>query len=257
MSNIHDMIDKRNIYVDNIGVSNYKIPFILVNKNKEYITIAEVTSGVGLAAETKGAHLSRIITTIDSKLAHRKLTISDVRSVVLDLEKEIGLNNANIMLDFTIIIQKHTPVSNCITNLNSKITLFFESKNGMVSKEYIKIGTNGAMLCPNSKAKSKYGAHSQKCEIFLTLYNNFCDISIEEYYDMVSNAVSSPVFGVVRSIDEVYLTERAYENPKFSEDAIRDLLIIARKKHPEGKISAELKNYESIHQHNVICKGTI
>ncbi len=257
MSEIHDTVDKRNICIDNIGISNYKIPFTLVNEKKEYITIAEVTSGVKLNAETKGAHLSRIITTIDSTLANKKLTILDLQKSVFDLEKEIGLDNANIMLDFTIIFQAKTPISNYVTNLNSKITLFFESKNGIILNEYMKIRGNGAMLCPNSKAKSKYGAHSQKCDISLTLYSDFYDINIEEYYDMICNASSAPVFGVVRSVDEVYLTELAYENPKFSEDAIRDLLIKTRKKHPVGKISVDLKNYESIHQHNVFCEGTI
>ena len=111
------------------------------------------------------------------------------------------------------------------------------------------------MLCPNSKAKSRYGAHSQKCIIELTLYDNISKINVRDIYSILCNCGSAPVFDIVRSADEVYMTELAYDNPKFSEDAIRDILIAVRKKYKVGRINAKLKNLESIHQHNVFCEG--
>ncbi len=190
-------------------------------------------------------------------MTNQELSLLDISNVCKELSKEVGVDNAILKLCFEIILNTITPKSNNKTNMYAKIELFYECKNNKIINSYIKIKRNGAMLCPNSKSKSNYGAHSQKCDIGVKLFGEIEEINIKDMYFAVTNSTSAPVYGIVRSEDEVYMTELAYDNPKFSEDAIRDALISARKIYKKGKISAKLINYESIHQHNVFCESDI
>lgn len=255
MSDIHDKKDLRKIAINNVGICDYYVPFIFLNGNEEYITIAEIKSGVSLGAEAKGAHLSRINMVINQKLTNEKLDINSIKEMVKIIAKEVGVDNANLEMKFKIAFNFFTPKSELPTTLYSNIQIYVKVENNKVTDEHITISANAAMLCPNSRAKAKYGAHSQKCIINVTLYDNISKINVKEIFSILCNSGSAPVFDTVRSTDEIYMTELAYDNPKFSEDAIRDMLIEIRKKYNSGKIHAELKNLESIHQHNVYCEG--
>ena len=113
------------------------------------------------------------------------------------------------------------------------------------------------MLCPNSKAISEYGAHSQKCNLTSTLYGDIEKVFIEDIIKIIFGQFSAEVYGIVKSADEKYLTEKAYNNPKFSEDLVRDTLIKLREYYKAGRIETEIENLESIHQHNVYAKGVL
>lgn len=257
MSEIHDKKDLRNIAIKNIGICDYYVPFTFVNGEEEYITICEIKAGVSLDSETKGAHLSRINMILNKELVNKKLDISKIRKMIKTIAEEVGVNNANLEMNFKICFNFKTPKSNLNTTLFSNVKIYVEASDDEIIKEFITIGANAAMLCPNSKAKSRYGAHSQKCIINATLWDNISKVNVKEIYSILCNSGSAPVFDIVRSVDEVYMTETAYDNPKFSEDAIRDTLISIRKKYKKGKIEVELVNLESIHQHNVCCKGEL
>ena len=255
MSDIHDTKDLRKIAIKNVGICDYYLPFILVNNKEEFITTAKIKSGVSLSSNTKGAHLSRINMVLNEELMNKKLDIREIQEIVKKIAQEVGVNNANIEIDFKISFPWTTPKSDLNTNLYSNIKLYIRVEEDKVVDEYLKISANAAMLCPNSKAKSQYGAHSQKCILNATIYQDISNINIREIYNILCNSGSAPVFDVVRSTDEVYMTELAYDNPKFSEDAIRDGLIAMKEKYPNHKIKLELVNLESIHQHNVYCEG--
>ena len=113
------------------------------------------------------------------------------------------------------------------------------------------------MCCLSSKKISKYGAHSQRCLLKSTILDVDNDVFVEDITNTVKNCFSAPVSSIVKREDEKYLTEQAYENPKFSEDLIRDTLLLLKQKYPNKNIIAEMNNYESIHSHNVYCKGRI
>lgn len=255
MGEIHDTIDNRNISISNVGIVDYIVPFTFKDGIKKYHTIVTIKSGVSIDKNTKGAHLSRINRTIDELISNKELNILDIINITKELSKNVGVNNANIMLNFTIVFKIKTPKTSLVTNMHSNIELFINVKNNKVVDNYVSLSGTVGMLCPNSKSKARYGAHSQKCNISLTLYDNIEDIIIFDYYKKICKSGSAPVFGIVRSDDEVYMTELAYDNPKFSEDAVRDLIISVRKDFKHGRIKVKLKNLESIHQHNVFCVG--
>ena len=255
MSYIHDMADERNIEIDNVGICKYKLPMTFQSKNN-YSVVSEIVAGVSLGADVKGAHLSRIVEVLDEMVANRVISINSLNMVLEELVRRLELNNANLSLSFDIVYPKITPVSNRITYLNSDIILEGKLNNCIIEKN-ISLTAKGAMLCPNSKSISKYGAHSQKCNLKATLYGDVDNLIIEDILEIISSQFSAPVYGIVKSVDEKLLTEMAYENPKFSEDLVRDTLIALKNYYNGGTISAEIENLESIHQHNVYARGLV
>lgn len=255
MSNIHDTIDERNIAIDNVGICDYKLPIVFRSRN-DYNSVAEIHSGVSLKENIKGAHLSRIVEVLDEMVANKEITIKNLDDILVELANRLETGNANLSMKFGVVFPKVTPISNRITYLNSDIVLNGTIDNYVIDKS-ITLTTNGAMLCPNSKAKSQYGAHSQKCCLESTFYGNIDSINVEDAFDIMSSQFSAEVYGIVKSVDEKYLTEKAYDNPKFSEDLIRDTLIALRGYYSEGTIETKIRNLESIHQHNVYAKGSI
>ena len=116
MSYIHDMADERNIEIDNVGICKYKLPIIFESKNK-YNVVSEITAGVSLGSNIKGAHLSRIVEVLDEMVANKVISINSLNYVLEELVKRLELNNANLSLSFGIVYPKITPVSNRITYL--------------------------------------------------------------------------------------------------------------------------------------------
>lgn len=255
MSNIHDEYDVRNIEIDNVGICNYKLP-ITFNSRETYGCIADLVSGVSLKSNIKGAHLSRIIEVLDELVANQLITIEYLNVILNELMCRLETDNANLSMKFNVVIPEISPITKRETYLNSEIILSGEINNNEINKN-ISLTATGAMLCPNSKAKSAYGAHSQKCLLKSTLYGNIDNILIEEVLKILFNQFSAEVYGIVKSPDEVYLTQKAYDNPKFSEDLVRDTLLSLREYYNGGMICTEIENLESIHQHNVMARGRI
>lgn len=255
LKDIHDCTDTRNIRISNVGIADYKLPIVFCSNN-EYSTIATFEVGVSLTENQKGAHLSRIIQQLDTLFANKKFKIEYLRSYLNQMKEVIQSDSINFDAKFDACLPIKTP----ITNHNSFISSKIEINGNFIEKEYIEsmaVGVFGAMLCPSSKMISKYGAHSQKSFLTAILYGNLKNIFIEDIVDLMRACFSSEVFGIVKREDEKYMTEKAYENPKFSEDLIRDILLKLNNNYELNKIEAVLKNYESIHEHNVYARGII
>ena len=255
MGSIHDVKDTRNIEIDSVGVCKYKLPLSFKSK-EQYNTIADISSTVSLSAETKGAHLSRIVETLDRRIANQVITIHDLKDVTEDLKEQLENDNANLKLKFDVVVPSVTPITKKLTYLNSNIEINTSIVKDVLSQN-ISLTSNGAMLCPNSKKISEVGAHSQKCNLKATLYGNVEDVFIEDVLDIIFGQFSAEVYGIIKSPDEKFLTEKAYNNPKFSEDLVRDTLLKLREYYKVGLIETEIENLESIHQHNVYAKGSL
>lgn len=247
--------DERNIFISNIGICDYKLPITLNINDKYYNSICNISSNVALDETSRGAHLSRIIEVLNTYLYNKTITLSDFDNIVnatMNRSETIGVS---LSIDFDIIQKRITPISNkesfITVNLKINNTKIRNEKNNSLSISLI-----GTMLCPCSKEISKYGAHNQKCKATITLYGNYENVNLDEIINIMENSFSANVYSTVKREDEKYITEKAYENPKFSEDLIRDLLIGIGSIYND-KIVAELVNYESIHEHNVYAKGLI
>lgn len=247
--------DERNIFISNIGICDYKLPITLKINDKCYNSICKISSNVTLDKTSRGAHLSRIIEVLNAYLYNKTLSLSDFNDIVnvtMNKSETIGVS---LTVDFDIILKRITPIS----GKESFVTANLKVNNAKINDEKEKslaLSLFGTMLCPCSKEISKYGAHNQKCKATVTLYGNYENVDLDEIINIMEKSFSANVYSTVKREDEKYITEKAYENPKFSEDLIRDLLIEVSNIYND-KIVAELINYESIHEHNVYAKGII
>lgn len=253
---IHKNKDLRNIEVNNIGICDYKLPIIFKNKNNIFPTIATITSTVVLDRNLKGAHLSRISEVINDSLINKNISLGDINDITKEVAERSETKGANLILSFDLINKRLTPISKKDSYLSSKITIISDIFDKSVSNKLI-VETVGTMLCPCSKAISKYGAHNQICNLKVSLTGNIESIDVEKIIDIMEHQFSSPVYSTVKREDEQYITEKAYENPKFSEDLIRDTIIAIHNYYSVGDIRVELVNNESIHQHNVYAMGEL
>lgn len=255
MRDIHKEFDTRNINIDYIGVDKVRLPISFYSK-EVYNSIATIDSGVSLDANEKGAHLSRIIETFNEFLKDKFLTIKELDNLLMNLSERVETRSILVNIKFPIMIPSKSPVSDKVSYIDTLIGLEAFKKNDNIEKK-VEVAINGAMCCPSSKEISKYGAHSQRCLLKVQLNGEIDDIKVEDVVKYMEESFSAPVNSVVKRIDEKYLTETAYENPKFSEDLIRDILITLNQAYNNIDIEAESINYESIHAHNVRAKGSI
>lgn len=247
--------DSRNIKISNIGICDYKLPISLIIGNKMYNSICTISSNVILDETCRGAHLSRIIAVLNESLYAKTVSLEDFNKILDETMKRSETIGAALNINFDIILKRLSPVSKkeSFSTINLEIN---NSKQDGIYKKSLSISLIGTTLCPCSKEISKYGAHNQKCKVTVILYGNYENINFDEIVTTIENQFSANVYSTVKREDEKYITEEAYKNPKFSEDLIRDILINIGKVY-DGKIAAELINYESIHEHNVYAKGVI
>ena len=255
MEDIHNIKDTRNIRIDYIGINEVKIPISFVSK-ETYNTVATVDAGVSLSEEEKGAHLSRIVEVLNDEIADKEFTIKDLDKLLENLSEKVESDDVLVNIKFPAMINSTSPVTNKKTYIDTLINLkaFKESNN---KNKELEVSMHGAMCCPSSKSISKYGAHSQRCLLKVNLDGDIDNVKVEDIVKIMESSFSAPVSQIVKREDEKYLTEEAYENPKFSEDLIRDVLIKLSNKYEDLSIEAESTNYESIHSHNVKAKGRI
>lgn len=249
--------DTRNIFISDIGICDYKLPFCFDMGDAKFNTIATLSSTVALDKSLRGAHLSRIVEILNTKFYNQVISLNDIKIILNEIIKKSETNESKINANFDIIISEETPISKLKSYKTINIIVECQLKDNNI-KTKIEVSVIGTTLCPCSKEISNYGAHSQKCLAKITIFqDNNVFIDINKIINIIENSFSSKVYSTVKREDEKYITEIAYENPKFSEDLIRDLLININDIYPNNKIIAELINYESIHQHNVYAKGVL
>lgn len=254
MKDVHNTIDDRNIKIDFIGVDSVKIPINFMSKQM-YNSIASISSGISLNEKEKGAHLSRIVEVFNESL-NIPLTIKELSNILIKLSNKIESENVLVNITFPVLLMSSSPISKKISYTEVLIELEGFKKYSEINKR-LTVSLNGAMCCPSSKMISDYGAHSQRCSLKVSLKGLIDNIKIEDVAECMENSFSAPVSSVVKRADEKYLTEKAYENPKFSEDLIRDVLIALNRMYENVTIDAEAINFESIHSHNVRARGSI
>lgn len=247
--------DNRNISISNIGICDYKLPISLVIGDEVYSSICTISSSVMLDESRRGAHLSRIIEVLNDGLYGKKVGLTDFSKMVDETARRSETIGAALIFEFDIILKRKAPISNKDSFVTAHLKITHEKANDDYEKS-MAISIFGTTLCPCSKEISQYGAHNQRCKVIITLFGDYESIDFNNIVSTMENQFSANVYSTVKREDEKYITECAYENPKFSEDLIRDLLINVGKLY-DGKIVAELVNYESIHEHNVYARGVI
>jgi GTP cyclohydrolase I len=243
------------IRIDYVGVNNIKKPIFVATREDTFIhSVGVFELYSDLPYDVKGTHMSRLITTLD-KFQDERLTLDKLEEICDNiLNKLEKATTATVTCEFPYFMSKTTPVSQikCLMNYDA---VFQVSKiRHKTAKKQICVSVPVTSLCPCSKEISDAGAHNQRSivTIMVCVKNNAPILWIEELIELAEKSASCEVYSVLKRVDEKYVTEKAYNNPVFCEDIVRNIADDIYNCYTD-KIEwfrVESSNMESIHNHN-------
>jgi len=250
LPDIQAIEDVRNIAIQRVGVKSVVYPVTVVAPGGLQSTIAHIDMYVGLSADVKGTHMSRFLEILEGGLPG--LSYSSARELVLKMQERLGATSGYIQFRFPYFVRKTAPVSGVQSLLDYQVTLTAEVKAGefrFIQEVLVPVTS----LCPCSKNISQYGAHNQRSH--LTLSAEIAeDMPLEDLIDIAESAASCELWGLLKRPDEKFVTERAYENPKFVEDLVRDLALAFNADSRIRSYAVASENFESIHNHSAYAR---
>lgn len=243
---IQGTADHRRIAIDHVGIRDLRYPITVRDRDGEVLpTVARATMTVQLPEHYKGTHMSRFVQILHE---HKEPLSADTFGALLDTMLErLNAASGRILLSFPFFSRKAAPVTGTESLMDYEVTLCGEVLDGI--REFrIVAQIPVTSLCPCSKEISDYGAHNQRAHVTV---NARVDgpIWIQDIIDMVEKSASAELYATLKRPDEKYVTEQAYDNPKFVEDMIRD---VAGRLNADRRIRAyilEAENFEAIHNH--------
>lgn len=250
--------DLRNVAINKVGVKSVRYPITLRTPGKgsgtgTQTTVASINMYVALPPEVKGTHMSRFLEVLNEH--HESLSSDTLNDVCRAMKQRLKADEVHLELYFPYFIDKKAPV----TGQNGKldIDVSFEMTSNGVDDFVLGIKVPATSLCPCSKEISRYGAHNQRCEMTVRVrVAEGQHLWIEELFSMIEQCASTQVFSVLKRPDEKWVTERAYENPKFVEDIVRDLAVVLNNDDRIVWYECFSENFESIHNHNAFASIT-
>jgi GTP cyclohydrolase I len=246
MLDIQKTHDTRNIPIDKVGVKDISYPIVVMDRKKKFQhTVARINMYVDLPHQFKGTHMSRFIEILNSY--REEIALDKLEIMLAEMKKKLGASTAHLEMEFPYFIEKRAPVSKARSLME-----YTCSFSATLSEEFdfmLGIRIPVTSLCPCSKELSDYGAHNQRSLISIKVkYSNF--IWIEDLVSLVEECGSSPVYSLLKRVDEKHVTEQAYENPKFVEDIVREATEKLLAEPDITWFSVEAENFESIHKHS-------
>ena len=247
MADVQGSADTRQIAIDKVGIKAIRHPVRVKDKSAgTQHTIAVFNMTVGLPHNFKGTHMSRFVEILNSH--EREISVENFPAMLREMVEKLEAQTGQIEMNFPYFINKLAPVSGVPSLMDYDVTLIGDICHGQIATS-VKVVVPVTSLCPCSKKISEYGAHNQRSHVSVTARcSEF--VWIEEIVQLIEAEASCELFGLLKRPDEKYVTERAYDNPKFVEDMVRD---VAARLNAETRIVAyvvESENFESIHNHS-------
>ena len=248
---IQSMTDKRKVTIDKVGVKNVRYPIIVSDReNGTQPTVAELDIFVELPHHHRGTHMSRFLEVLNQ--FHKGTFIDRLDQFLKEVKLALQADKAFTFIRFPYFIKKIAPVSKIESLLG--YDCFFEAEMGETYKLTIGVDVPVTTLCPCSKEISEYGAHNQRSLVTVkATFNTF--VWLEELIEAVESAASCEVYPLLKRVDEKYVTEKAYDNPSFVEDNVREITLKLADDKRIDSFSVESENFESIHSHNAYACG--
>jgi GTP cyclohydrolase I len=238
--------DTRRIGIDKVGVKDISYPIVVMDKNKTFQhTVARVNMYVDLPHQFKGTHMSRFIEILDAY--REKIALDKMETILQRMKEKLGATSAHLEVEFPYFVEKKAPVSGAKGLMEYTCTF-----NASLDSEFdfiLGVKVPVTSLCPCSKELARFGAHNQRSVMTVRVrYRQF--IWIEDLIEIIESCGSSPVYSLLKREDEKFVTEQAYENPRFVEDMVREATLKLSAMDNITWFSMEAENYESIHKHS-------
>lgn len=251
MKDVQNILDYRGIAIQKVGVNDVHLPFLIKTKSGSYQSVlANSKLTVDLPQEYKGTHMSRFIEVL-SHWSQKPISSKEMGLILHDIMNRLDAKRANLDIKFKYFIEKTAPVSG-LKSLLDHDCLFSGSVSKSGDLEFVLgLTVPFTSLCPCSKEISDYGAHNQRGLMRVKIRHQPGGfIWIEDLAEVMEAQASCPVYPLLKREDEKYVTEKAYETPKFVEDVLRDLVLALRSLPGVAWFEVECENYESIHNHS-------
>ncbi|MFB3116551.1 MAG: GTP cyclohydrolase FolE2 [Gammaproteobacteria bacterium] len=243
--------DTRHIAIDQVGIKDIKHPIVVSDRSGgEQHTIANFNMYVSLPHDFKGTHMSRFVEVLNQH--EHEITVESFKRMITEMTERLDAESGHIEMNFPYFVNKAAPVSGVESLMDYDVS-FIGELNEQHTSVLVKVVIPVTSLCPCSKSISNYGAHNQRSHITICV-RTIGFLWIEELIDTVEKVASCELYGLLKRPDEKYVTERAYDNPKFVEDIVRDIAVQFNLDERISSYIVESENFESIHNHSAYAK---
>lgn len=255
MKDVQNLTDERGVTIQKVGIKNLDFPLIIQRKDKENIVVsAKVTAGVSLPSHYKGTHMSRFVEILN-EWRNKKLIGVDIKGCIQAMVERLNAKSGYLKFEFQYFIDKKSPITGIAAPMC--YDCYFEGVLDDFSGEdeeytfYLGVKVPVTTLCPCSKEISSYGAHNQRAIVSVKLtYDDEEHIWLEDLVSDIESCASCELYSLLKREDEKFVTEQAYNNPKFVEDLLRDVVIKLRQNEKIDSFDVECEAFESIHNHS-------
>ena len=252
MQDVQSRTDKRGIAIQHVGVKNVHLPFLIKTKEGGFQSVlARIRFTVELPEEYKGTHMSRFLEIL-MPWSQKPLAEPELEAMLREALKRLDAQAAEVEIAFKYFIEKRAPVSGRESLLDYDCCFTGRMRRGEPLCFTLGVEVPFTSLCPCSREISDYGAHNQRslCRVHVRFHAGEECIYIEDLAALVEQKGSAPIYPLLKRADEKYVTEEAYDHPKFVEDILRDVVLALRNLPGIAHFSVACENFESIHNHN-------
>ena len=260
MSNLKDALhipdtqsapDARHLLIQRVGIKDVRYPLQLRIGKAVVPTVALWSLDVALPAEQKGTHMSRFVAWLDALDA--PLDAAALRTQTAAMLERLHASQGRIEAGFPFFLRKRAPVSGVESLLEYQGRWIAQAQSPEDICLWAEVVVPVKSLCPCSKEIADYGAHNQRSHVTIRV-EMLADIAWSELVRFAEDSASSEIWPLLKRADEKWVTERAYENPKFVEDVVRDVALRLNADARVGRYSVEVENFESIHNHSAYAR---
>jgi GTP cyclohydrolase IB len=252
IADVQSSADTRRIAIDRVGIRALRHPVrVRTRDGRIQHSIATFSLSVRLPHNLKGTHMSRFVELLESDLD--AVDGTSFEDLLAKMVTRLGASEGEIRMAFPFFLEKTAPVSGVKSLLDYEVVLHGEIVDGrsVVTTEVTAPVTS---LCPCSKEISAYGAHNQRSHIRIAARGATLALDVEDLIRIAEDHASSELFGILKRADEKFVTERAYDNPKFVEDLVRDIAAALNADERVAAYEVESENFESIHNHSAFAR---
>lgn len=255
LKDTQNLQDSRGIDIQKVGIKHLELPLIIQRKNEtNQVVNAKVRVNVSLPRHYKGTHMSRFIEVL-SEWKNKNLLGVDIKGCLSAIVKKLNAKSGELQFRFKYFIDKKSPVTKIPSPMGYDCSFEGILNNfGKADENYkfiLGVKVPVTTLCPCSKEISAHGAHNQRAVVSVKIsYNEGEHIWIEDLIKLIEKCGSSEIYTLLKRPDEKYVTEHAYQNPKFVEDILRDVVLSLRANEVIKSFEVECEAFESIHNHS-------
>jgi len=250
MEDVQGRLDTREIPINRVGIKDISHPIVVQNQDgSQSASIATFSMSVSLAHDQKGTHMSRFVQMLNE--SETIVSAKHFHKLLNDMLQRLDATAGYIEIQFPYFIEKTAPVSGVKSLMDYQVNLIGQIENGHLAST-LEVTIPVKSLCPCSKQISEYGAHNQRSHITVGV-NCSSKLWLNELIKSVEAQASAELFAILKRPDEKFITEQAYNNPKFVEDVVRDVANEFDNTDAISRYYVHAENFESIHNHSAFA----